>query len=123
TIHHGEAVGLDMLISTAIAFQKGLCSKETLQRLRRLLLAAKLPVKHSVCEPQLLMRALERARTHRSGDLNLVVPREIGNADFVEQVSVGEMEAALKLVGMETCENGRSPRGSWRNASAIRVVA
>jgi 3-dehydroquinate synthase len=123
SINHGEAVGLDMLISTAIAREKGLCSNETLFRLHNLLRISKLPVIHPVCERQLLVNAISSAKSHRGGRVNLVVPREIGKAEFVDHVRAKEIEMALRHLRAEKTHNVCSPRGSGRDTSAARVVA
>jgi 3-dehydroquinate synthetase len=123
SVRHGEAVAIDMLISTALAHSKGLCSQMTLDRLRRLLSAADLPVTHEVCRPDMLMKALQAARQHRAGNLNLVVPLEIGRADFIQEVRLDELERALALVnGGESTHAGPSSRPR-RDASAAWNMA
>jgi 3-dehydroquinate synthetase len=123
SIQHGEAVAMDMLLSTAVAQCKGLCSPITLERLRKLLFAAGLPVTHEVCHPDVLMKALHAARQHRAGNLNLVVPLEIGQADFIQEVRIDEIEQALALiVGGELTNAGASSRPG-RDASAAWNMA
>ena len=121
SINHGEAVAMDMLISTAIALNKGLCSETTFERLRNVVHRAGLAMTHEVCRPVVLMKGLQAARQHRSGNLNLVVPLEIGKADFIQDVTFDEIEQALALLGGElerVCTAGRS----WRNTSQARNV-
>ncbi|WP_049780784.1 sedoheptulose 7-phosphate cyclase [Terriglobus saanensis] len=94
-ISHGEAVGLDMLLSTAIAANCGLCNSDVLDRLARLLDALSLPVWHEeMPSPSRLMIALSKARDHRGGALNLVVPRSAGSVAFLQDVSVEELVRA-----------------------------
>jgi 3-dehydroquinate synthetase len=121
-INHGEAVGIDMLISTGIAVLKGLCSIDVLNRLRRLLIATKLPLMHEVCQPRMLMAALNAVRAHRAGDLNLVVPMEIGTADFVQDVSLEEIQFGLDLIVGGHSNAGCVSRSGW-DISAVRSVA
>jgi 3-dehydroquinate synthetase len=122
TINHGEAVAMDMLISTALAVNKGLCSPMTFERLHNLIQAVTLPVTHDVCRPEVLMRGMEAARQHRAGDLNLVVPLEIGKAEFIQDVSFEDLKPALALIG-DKLKNASIASGSWRNSSPAWNVA
>jgi len=57
-----------MILSTAIAANRGLCDSELLERLTRLLDALRLPVWHEEMPlPSRLMTALAKARDHRGG--------------------------------------------------------
>src|SRR5215831_798742 len=120
-VNHGEAVAIDMLISTGIAVVKGLCSVEVLNRLRRLLIATKLPLIHEACQPRILMAALNAVRADRAGDLNLVVPLEIGTADFIQDVSLEEIQFGLDLITGGHSNAGCVSRPGW-DVSAMRSV-
>jgi 3-dehydroquinate synthase len=117
SIRHGEAVALDMLISTALARCKGLCSEAAFVRLRQLISAAELPITHEVCRPDILLKGLHGARKHRAGNLNLVVPTEIGRADFIQEVSLNEIKQALALCVGGKLTNGGAVSRSWRDLS------
>ena len=95
SLAHGEAVAIDMILSTTIAVNRGLCERETLDRLRSLLAAADLPLGHDVCCADLVMDCLDSARAHRGGELNLVVPLGLGTAGFIQEVDRHEIEEAL----------------------------
>jgi 3-dehydroquinate synthase len=95
SLAHGEAVAIDMILSTTIAVNRGLCERETLDRLRSLLAAADLPLGHDVCCADLVMDCLDSARAHRGGELNLVVPLGLGTAGFIQDVGRREIEEAL----------------------------
>jgi 3-dehydroquinate synthase len=123
SIKHGEAVAMDMLISTAVAHCKGMCSEDTLERLHNVLAAAGLSFNDSVCRLDVLMKAVRSARQHRAGNLNLVVPLEIGLADFVEDVRPEELERALALIGRKEATNGGTSCRSRRDASATWNMA
>jgi 3-dehydroquinate synthase len=95
-IAHGEAVALDMLISTGIAVEKGLCPPDLLERLATLFPTLNLPVWHErLPDVEHLCRALEAVAAHRGGNLNLVVPTRAGAATFVQHVATRELTAAL----------------------------
>ena len=123
SINHGEAVGMDMLISAAIAAGKGLSSQMTFARLRNLLAAARLPLTHEVCRAEVLMSGVECARQHRAGNLNLVVPLEIGKADFIQDVSLEDVQRALALIEGGWLENAGSVGRPWRDLSPSWTVA
>jgi 3-dehydroquinate synthase len=95
SITHGEAVGLDILISSRIAVLRGLCAPIILDRIINLYRAVGLPLSQDVCTAQDLLVGLERIRAHRGGDLNLPIPREMGRADFVQEVYAEEVEECL----------------------------
>ena len=96
TIAHGEAVALDMLLSTAVAVGHGVCGAELLVRLHRLIAAVGLPVAlpGSATMP-VLLDAVSAATRHRAGQLNLVVPTGAGTATFLQAVSAADVRAAL----------------------------
>ena len=98
SIRHGEAVAIDMLLSTRIAVSRGLCSHDDLDRIECLLRRIGLPLTASVCDVELMAEAIGNARAHRAGRLNLVVPARIGQGDFVQDLSRSELEEALESV-------------------------
>jgi 3-dehydroquinate synthase len=97
-LSHGEAVAIDMLISTAIGERRNLCDSSLLDRVLRLLMGVQLPWSHEACKPAVLVKALEEARAHRGGDLNLVVPTGVGEAAFISHVDPHEIDEGLALV-------------------------
>ena len=94
-VHHGEAVALDMLVSTALSVGRRMCSPTVLYRLIALYRDVELPLAHPLLTTSLLMRSMDDARANRAGALNLVVPIGIGSATFVQQVAAAELDAAL----------------------------
>ena len=98
TLTHGEAVAIDMLISTAIAVRRGLCEADVYARLRAVCCAAGLPVTHPVVTPALLSAALRETRAQRGNRLNLVVPTRIGHGAFVQDVTEADLAEACSLL-------------------------
>jgi 3-dehydroquinate synthase len=95
-IAHGEAVALDILMSTGIAVARGLCASDLPKRLTTLFPALNLPMWHErLPDVDDLLRALDGVVAHRGGNLNLVVPTRAGAATFVQHVTTPELAAAL----------------------------
>lgn len=94
-IRHGEAVAVDMLLSTIIAVERGICEMQVLARLAALYRKVSLPLTQSVCSTQDFLGAIHETRLHRGGDLNLVLPTGIGSARFVQGVQPDEMAGAI----------------------------
>jgi 3-dehydroquinate synthetase len=92
---HGDAVGIDMVLSSAIALELGLCDRILFERLVALLRSVGLPVSHPTLDRELAIAALAGTRTHRGGNLNLVVPRDIGAVTFLSEVDPRTIDAAL----------------------------
>lgn len=108
SIHHGEAVGLDMMMCTAIAVRRGRCADSVLHRLARLYRAAGIPISHPISAAEPLVASLEDVRLHRGGDLNLVVPTAVGAPEFVQEIDVDELTVALcdiEMLAQSTSDN------------------
>jgi 2-epi-5-epi-valiolone synthase len=95
---HGEAVALDMLISTAIGVGRGLCDAALLARMVELYRCVGLPSLHCLMHPELLMTAASETRAHRAGALNLVAPSRVGGSVFIQDISFAQIESALRHV-------------------------
>lgn len=98
TLHHGEAVAIDMLLSTAIGAVQGLCEFSCLTRLQSVCDAVGLPRTSEALTMPLIKSAFDDASKHRDGNLNLVVPTGIGTATFVQSVATGKIREALRLL-------------------------
>jgi 3-dehydroquinate synthase len=86
TVRHGEAVAVDMALSTRIAVLLGLLDEESCQRILTLLRRVGLPIFHQqTCTPAQMHRALRDAFERRARRINLVVPTEVGAATFVRE--------------------------------------
>lgn len=106
-IPHGEAVAVDMLLSTALAVECGFCGIGVLHRLASLCNAVGLPLWDEACRPFAMREALEAARNHRGGTLNLVVPTDIGSATFMQSVPDASLCSALQLLQAVASDRGR----------------
>jgi 3-dehydroquinate synthase len=95
---HGEAVAIDMLLSTAIAVGRSICAPAVFDRALAIYRAIGLPVTDALCTPETLAHAMNETRRTRAGDLNLVVPSSIGSGVFLQHVGEDELLAAIDLV-------------------------
>lgn len=97
-LHHGEAVAIDMALSSRIAVHLGLLDEQACERILQLLLASGLPIYDAAtCHPERLYEALREMHLHRGQRINLVVPTGIGRADFIrllENLPISVLEAA-----------------------------
>ena len=84
-ISHGMAVAVDLALSAAIAFELGLASQSEFERIIETLRQARLPTSSELLTITLCRKALEEAKRHRAGAVNLVVPTGIGEVAFVPE--------------------------------------
>lgn len=95
---HGEAVAIDMALTTLIARRRGLLSGADTERVLAVIRSLGLPVTDPVCRPELLSRALADVVRHRNGRQRLPLPDGIGSARFVDDLTVEEIvDAAQQL--------------------------
>ena len=97
-VSHGEAVAMDMLLSCAIGARSGIVSPKIPLRLARLLQAIGLRLVDPVMTAGRMSAAVDEMRLHRGGSLNLVVPTDIGEADFLQTVDTQDLDCALTTV-------------------------
>jgi 3-dehydroquinate synthase len=100
-IAHGEAVAIDMAMSSAIAVEMGLLDRQGCRRIVALLQRLGLPVRSALADGALMRQAMLDATLHRDGSVNLVVPTSVGSADFVTshaQVTDAILDRAGKTV-------------------------
>ncbi len=95
---HGEAVCVDMALSSVLAHHRGLLTVAELGRVLDVMRVLHLPVLHPVCTPELMRRALADTVKHRDGRQHLPLPRGIGDAVFVDDLTQQEVEAALLML-------------------------
>lgn len=95
---HGEAVNIDMALTTRISVQRGLITSEEGSRIFALMRKLELPVYHRTCEPAVLVEALADTVRHRDGLQRLPLAMGIGSACFVNDVQPDEMTAAANAL-------------------------
>lgn len=95
---HGEAVAVDIAVSTVLACQMRLLNWEAGKRIISLLLDMGLPIWLPSLNVEICQSALRDATLRRGGRVNLVVPISIGSCTFIDQledVSDCMLEAAV----------------------------
>ncbi|MFE4052925.1 sedoheptulose 7-phosphate cyclase [Streptomyces sp. YIM B13518] len=93
---HGEAVAVDMALTTVLAERRGLVSSYQRDRVLEVMARLGLPVWHPLCTPEVLGDALRDTVRHRDGKQRLPLPVGIGSALFVNDVTDGELAAAAE---------------------------
>jgi 3-dehydroquinate synthase len=97
---HGEAVAVGMVVAATIAHAKGLCSKDDVARLVRLLRAVELPVDPPDYPLAAYVEAMQRDKKVKQGALTMVLNQGIGSV-VLEQIDdiAGLLSTILNLKG------------------------
>ncbi|WP_234429872.1 sedoheptulose 7-phosphate cyclase [Streptomyces sp. AV19] len=93
---HGEAVCLDMALTTVVAERRGLVEPSERIRVLDVMRRLGLPVWHPLCAPDVLEEALADTVRHRDGSQRLPLPSGIGDAVFVGDVTSDELADAAE---------------------------
>jgi 3-dehydroquinate synthase len=109
---HGEAVSIDMALTTVLAAERGLMSTQDRDRIFDVTRRLRLPVWHPLLEPELLEHALSETTRHRDGVQRMPIPVGIGGACFRHDLTVAELvRAAAILRGLD---EDAAPAGTVR---------
>jgi 3-dehydroquinate synthase len=92
---HGEAVVIDMLLSSIIAWQRSLLSRSDLDRIFSLVLTLKLPLSSEGLQPDLLMQSLMERQHHRNGVQRVPLPMGIGSYCFAANIGLEDVTRAV----------------------------
>jgi 3-dehydroquinate synthetase len=92
---HGEAVCIDMALTTVLACRRGLLTAEQRDRVFAVMRALELPSWNPLLASDVLARALEDTVRHRDGLQRLPLPVGIGAVVFVNDVTEAELAAAV----------------------------
>jgi 3-dehydroquinate synthase len=94
---HGEAVCVEMALTTVLAYRRRLLSEAELDRIFAVMSALELPSWDNVLGPDVLARALQDTVRHRDGKQRLPLPVGIGGVTFVNDVTGDEIRDALTV--------------------------
>jgi 3-dehydroquinate synthase len=98
SIPHGEAVGVDILISSYISLIKGILSKKDFSNITTSIKLIGFTKKYTLPKEKDLYDSLYEIRKHRAKNLNLVLPFEIGKAIFTNECSLDEIKKTYKFL-------------------------
>lgn len=97
-IPHGEAVGIDMLLSSIISFNKKLIKKNEFDEILNLVKMIGFSERYTLPNAKKIYDSLKEIRQHRAGNLNLVLPIKIGSVIFLDECSYVEIEKATHFL-------------------------
>ena len=106
---HGEAVAIDMHISTEIAASRGLLDPPEHAMILAILEKFNLHRIPIELEPQTLWDSIVERTAHRGGSQNIPLPDKIGSCVFVQDVNLSEVASSVDRVN-ERVVSGK-PRG------------
>jgi len=95
---HGEAVTIDMALTTVLAEARGLVSTVDRERIFRLMRRLRLPVWHPLMDAGLLEHALRETIRHRDGLQRMPIPVGIGAACFLNDLTAAELARAAETL-------------------------
>ncbi len=95
---HGEAVLLDILLSTLIARGRDLLTENETERIFRLTSELGFALNVSALDPSLLWSSLTERTYHRNGLQRVPMPRGIGGCVFLNDIHEAEIESAVKIL-------------------------
>jgi 3-dehydroquinate synthase len=96
-ILHGEAVLIDILISSLLASARDLVSEQELTRLFDLVFKFGIVLNDDLVTPKLLWDTLEERTYHRNGLQRVPLPQGLGGCAFVNDIKFEEIESACKI--------------------------
>lgn len=94
---HGEAVLIDILISSILAAGRNLISEQELNRLFDLVSKFGIVLNDDLVTPELLWATLEERTYHRNGLQRVPLPQGLGGCTFVNNVIFEEIQSACKI--------------------------
>ena len=94
---HGEAVALDCLYSSCIAYNRKYINKKKLERIFRTAKNLGLPTfNKDFCNKKILIKAIDDSMKHRDNNQYLPLPIDVGNFTIINDLSEKEITAAIK---------------------------
>jgi 3-dehydroquinate synthetase len=97
-VTHGEAVAVDMALSTEIGVALGRLDRTDADTILSVLTVLGLDLSTPWCTETLVQEGFRLTRRQRSGALSLVIPVGIGKADFVDDVPDSVLATAFSRV-------------------------
>jgi len=95
---HGEAVLIDIVISSILARARNLLSEQELNRLFDLISKLGINLNNNLVTPELLWSTLEERTYHRNGLQRVPLPEVLGQCTFVNDIKFEEIQLARKIL-------------------------
>lgn len=92
---HGEAVLLDILVSTVMAERRGLLPADDAARVFALVGQLEFGIDHGLLDPDLMWESLLDRTLHRDGLQRVPMPAGLGRCVFLNDITRAELDAAL----------------------------
>jgi 3-dehydroquinate synthase len=95
---HGEAVLIDILVSTLLANARNLLSEQETNRVFDLVAALGIELNYNLVTPDLLWNTLEERVYHRNGMQRVPLPKGLGQCTFVNDIQFKEIQFACNTL-------------------------
>ena len=95
---HGEAVLIDILVSSILANARNLLSDQELDRLFDLVSKLGIHLNSELVTPKLLWDTLQERTYHRNGLQRVPLPKGLGQCTFVNDIKFEEIQSACKIL-------------------------
>lgn len=95
---HGEAVLLDIMVSTLIACKRGLLSDEDMSRVLRLVGRLGITPETRLLEADLMWQSLLERVEHRNGLQRVPMPNALGSCVFVNDITQQEISSSIQML-------------------------
>lgn len=102
---HGEAVLIDILISSIMANGRSLLSDRDLNRVFDLITSLGIELHYNLITPDLLWNTLEERIYHRNGLQRVPLPEGLGRCTFVNNITLEEIKSACKTLEERKTKN------------------
>jgi 2-epi-5-epi-valiolone synthase len=119
---HGEAVAMDMALSSCLSNELGILGAAEFERILTLLEVVGLPVfDASLFSVELLWQALREVNVHRGHHINLVIPARIGEGMFLRGLEDVPREALARAI-RRMAERSQRRRGGLGSAEPVSAA-
>ncbi|MBV6271368.1 sedoheptulose 7-phosphate cyclase [Alcaligenaceae bacterium CGII-47] len=95
---HGEAVLLDIMVSTLIACKRGLLSDEDTSRILRLVGRLGIKPQTRLLDASLMWQSLQERVEHRNGLQRVPMPNALGSCVFVNDITEQEIRSSIQML-------------------------
>ena len=99
SLKHGEAVCLDVLLSSCISFNRKYLKMTELKKIFTLAKSVKMPMTHNfILNADFLLESLLDATKHRNGSQNVPIPIKIGQYKFLNDINENDIIMRLGYI-------------------------